>query len=114
MGGDANQFIGNKADTFFDLCFPRLPGNATQAVGAGRVLPAVTGQHLNGFHRDVELIPAVISQPHEVVGRAFHFKGFKALKTAYPVFGVDHQIAFGKGRSLGDDGLGGPPFFPAP
>ena len=108
-GGDGDQALGHLAQPFLGAGLTRLPAGAAQAVELDAVaLGAVAGQQVDVLHRQVELTIGRVVDFQAVVGRVLDGEGLQALVAADAVVDVDHQVALGQGRRLGQE-VGGAP-----
>ena len=104
LGRDLDQFAGDLADAVLHPRLARLPGAAAEPVeldaGAFR---AVAREQLDVLDRQEQLVAAGVVDFQAVVRRAGGLDGAQAAEAADAVIDVDHEIAGGEARHLGDE-----------
>ena len=103
---DLDKLLGHDPDTALDPCHPRLPGRAAKPVKL-RIGPgaAIARQHLDIFHRQVQLVAAGIDDLKAIVRPAGGVDDDKPLIAADAMFGMNHEITFLKRTDLAQEVL---------
>ncbi len=114
FGGQRDQALGHFAQTGPRLRLAALPTGAAQPVQLHALgLGAVAGQQVDVLDREIQLGIAGIGQLQTVVGGLLDVEGTQAFVASDAMVEVDHQVARGQGRGLGEE-VGGAALFPWP
>ncbi len=105
FGRDADQAVGDLADTLLQARLLGLPGAAAETVEQP-LLVAVAGQQFDILDRQVKAVAAGIFEEQAFVGGAEGGDDLEALVAADAVVDMDDQVAGGQALGLGQEVLG--------
>jgi hypothetical protein len=107
LGGDGDEFARDLADALLHPRLARLPGDAAQPVEADALgFGAVAREDVDILDRHVKLVATGIAQRHAIMRRGADRDRGQPLISPDAMIGMDDEIARGKRRQLGEEGIG--------
>ena len=104
LGGDLDQFAGDLANAILEFCLARLPAGAAETVELDiGAVGAIARQQFDVLDRQEQFCLGGIAQLEAIMRCAGDLQRLQSDETADAVLDVNHEIADGKARHLGDE-----------